>query len=182
MKGMATFTISQGPSPVVAEQIERLVTSELLRGSDALCRILRFLGDHAAGSPETSVKEFVLATQVLGRHPEQYDSSFDSCVRVQVMRLRSKLAQYYAGPGASDRVLITIPRGAYKLVVEERSLELAAPIHPVSDEPSISVPPQSSRLRSTWPVGLIGALCLLFGLLLGVALTLSAGAAGRLAP
>src|SRR5271165_3104258 len=179
MKGMATFTISQGPSPVVAEQIERLVTSELLRGSDALCRILRFLGDHAAGSPETSVKEFVLATQVLGRHPEQYDSSFDSCVRVQVMRLRSKLAQYYAGPGASDRVLITIPRGAYKLVMQERS---HAPSAPVACGPSLSRLEASPQLRLSWPVGLLGALCLLFGILLGIALTLSTGAAGRLAP
>jgi len=176
---MATFTVSQGLSPAAAEQIDRLVASELIRGSDALCRILRFLADHAGDSPDTSVREFVLATQVLGRDPAQYDSSFDSCVRVQVMRLRSKLAQYYAGPGAFDPIVITIPRGAYKLLMQERS---HAPSAPVACGPSLSRLEASPQLRLSWPVGLLGALCLLFGILLGIALTLSTGAAGRLAP
>jgi hypothetical protein len=173
---MAALSISQGLSPAVTEQVERLVASELIRGSDALCRILRFLGDQAVDSPDTSVKEFVLATQVLGRDPGQYDSAFDSCVRVQVMRLRSKLTQYYAGPGADDPILITIPRGAYKLVVEERSTPSPAVPPSVADEPR---PVQQARSMS---VGLVGAICLVFGLLLGIALTLSTGAAGKLAP
>ncbi len=178
---MATLSISHGLSPAVEEQIERVVASELIRGSDALCRILRFLGRNALDSPDTSVKEFILATQVLGRDPSQYDSSLDSCVRVQVMRLRAKLAQYYAGPGAADPIVITIPRGAYKLVLEERSVPIPAPSAPIDDEPRFSRP-TLSRFRSPLPVGLVGALCLLFGLLLGIALTLSAGAAGKLAP
>ncbi len=178
---MAALSISQGLSPAVTEQIERLVTSELIRGSDALCRILRFLGNHAVDSPDTSVKEFVLATQVLGRDPGQYDSSFDSCVRVQVMRLRSKLALYYAGPGAADPIVISIPRGAYKLVVEERTVPPPAQLSPI-DESSLPQHAKPSRFRSPLPVGLVGALCLLLGLLLGIALTLTAGAAGKLAP
>jgi hypothetical protein len=172
---MAALSISQGLSPAVTEQIERLVTSDLIRGSDALCRILRFLGDHAVDSPDTSVKEFVLATQVLGRDPGQYDSALDSCVRVQVMRLRSKLAQYYAGPGVADPILITIPRGAYKLVVEERCVPSC------ETPPSIADEPGSARHAKSIPVGLVGAICLLFGLLLGIALTLSAEAARKLA-
>jgi hypothetical protein len=172
---MAALSISQGLSPAVTEQIERLVASELIRGSDALCRILRFLADHAVDSPDTSVKEFVLATQVLGRDPGRYDSAFDSCVRVQVMRLRSKLTQYYAGPGATDPILITIPRGVYKLVVEERA------VPPSDTSSSIDDEPRSIQHAKSMPVGLIGAICLVFGLLLGIALTLSAGAAGKLA-
>ncbi|MGA7415697.1 MAG: hypothetical protein WBW33_34810 [Bryobacteraceae bacterium] len=180
---MATLSTSQGLSPAVSEQVERLVASELIRGSDALCRILRFLGRNCVDAPDASVKEFVLATQVLGRDPDQYDSSFDSCVRVQVMRLRSKLTQYYAGPGLADPIVISIPRGAYKLVVEERSAPAEDPFPAIADadEPSARQHPTPARFRSSLPVGLVGAICLLFGLLLGIALTLSAGAAGKLA-
>ena len=178
---MASLSISQGVAHAVSDQIERLVASDLIRGSDALCRILRFLGRNAVDSPETSVKEFVLATQVLGRDPGMYDSSFDSCVRVQVMRLRTKLAQYYAGPGAADPIVITVPRGAYKLVVEERSVPPPAPFAEIADEPRLAQHEQP-WFRSLLPVGLFGALCLLFGLLLGIALTLTTGAAGKLTP
>jgi hypothetical protein len=177
---MATCQVFQRPSPEVSGQIERLVASDQIKGSDALCRILRYLGDHASDGADHSVKEFELATQVLGRRPEQYDSSFDSCVRVQVMRLRSKLAQYYAGPGALDPILITVPRGAYKLVITEH---LAGPSAPDRPEVGDTVAARSSLpgLRSPWSLGLVGGVCLLLGVLLGIALTISAGVAGTLA-
>ncbi len=91
------------------------------------------------------------------------------------MRLRSKLTQYYAGPGATDPILITIPRGVYKLVVEERA------VPPSDTSSSIDDETRSIQHAKSMPVGLIGAICLVFGLLLGIALTLSAGAAGKLA-
>jgi hypothetical protein len=167
-------------SPALTEQIDRLVASEQIRGSDALCRILRYLGEHASDASDTSVKEYVLATRVLGRHPDQYDSSFDSCVRVQVMRLRTKLAQYYAGAGALDPILITIPRGAYKLIVTERSVVATAPDPPPipEEEPVVAI---TSAKAGSWAFGLVGAVCLVLGVLLGIALTLSAGAIGTLA-
>ncbi len=169
-------------SPALAEQIDRLVASEQIKGSDALCRILRYLAEHAADSSDISVKEYVLATRVLGRHPDQYDSSFDSCVRVQVMRLRTKLAQYYAGPGALDPMVITVPRGAYKLVVTERSVELPVPDLPILLNDEMATPVDPARARPSWALGLVGAVCLVFGVLLGIALTLSARAIGTIAP
>ena len=89
-------------------QVERLVSSTLLHGSESLCKLLRFLAAHAEEYPATPVKEYQIATDVFGRPPD-FDPRLDSTVRVQTGRLRSKLAEYYAGAGAEDPIIIEIP-------------------------------------------------------------------------
>src|SRR5580658_2961715 len=100
-------------------EIERLNRSSILHGSESLCKLLKYLGEHSLDSPGTSLKEYQIATEVFGR-PADFDSRVDSTVRVQTGRLRSKLAEYYAGEGASDRLLIEIPKGAYSLTYHMR--------------------------------------------------------------
>jgi len=101
-------------------QIEKLNRSAVLHGSESLCKLLKYLGEHSLDSPGTSLKEYQIATEVFGR-PADFDSRVDSTVRVQTGRLRSKLAEYYAGEGASDRLVIEIPKGAYSLTYHMRS-------------------------------------------------------------
>ncbi len=79
-------------------QIQKLVGSETLKGSDSLCRLLRYLADQSFEHPGGSIKEYQIATEVFGRASD-FDPRLDSTVRVQTGRLRSKLAEYYAGPG-----------------------------------------------------------------------------------
>ena len=108
-------------------QIEKLNRSSILRGSESLCKLLKYLGEHSLDSPGSSLKEYQIATEVFGR-PADFDSRVDSTVRVQTGRLRSKLAEYYAGEGAPDRLLIEIPKGAYSLTYHVRPpLETPAP-------------------------------------------------------
>src|ERR1019366_4820699 len=85
-------------------------------------------------APGMSLKEYQIATEVFGR-PADFDSRMDSTVRVQTGRLRSKLAEYYAGEGAPDRMVIEIPKGAYLLTFHirppvETPVPLAAPAAP----------------------------------------------------
>src|SRR5256885_2092603 len=111
----------------ILAQVERLTSSEILRGSESLCRILRYLAEQAIAHPGAAIKEYQIATEVFGR-PPQFDSRLDSTVRVQSGRLRAKLAEYYAAEGQSDRVVIEIPRGAYALAIHERPVpETPAP-------------------------------------------------------
>jgi len=63
--------------------------------------------------PGGTVKEYQIATEVFGR-PRDFDPRLDSTVRVQTGRLRSKLAEYYAGSGADDPIIVEVPRGATK--------------------------------------------------------------------
>jgi hypothetical protein len=101
-------------------QIEKLLSSHALHGSESLCKLLRYLADHALDHPGASPKEYQIATEVFGR-PSNFDPHVDSTVRVQAGRLRGKLAEYYASEGAEDQILVDFPRGTYALTFHERS-------------------------------------------------------------
>ncbi|HKW62032.1 MAG TPA: hypothetical protein VJN89_05755 [Candidatus Acidoferrum sp.] len=100
-------------------QVEKLLSSHALHGSESLCKLLRYLADQALEHPGASPKEYQIATEVFGR-PSNFDPHLDSTVRVQAGRLRGKLAEYYATEGAEDTFLVDFPRGTYALTFHER--------------------------------------------------------------
>jgi hypothetical protein len=100
-------------------QIEKLLSSHALHGSESLCKLLRYLVDHALDHPGAAPKEYQIATEVFGR-PSNFDPHVDSTVRVQAGRLRGKLAEYYASEGVDDQILVDLPRGTYALTFHER--------------------------------------------------------------
>ena len=101
-------------------QVEKLAGSHILHGSEALCKLLRYLAHHALEHPGTPLKEYQIATEEFGR-AQDFDPTVDSVVRVQAGRLRSKLAEYYAGEGSDDPVRIELPKGNYTLVFHKRN-------------------------------------------------------------
>ena len=123
-------------------QIEKLNRSAILHGSESLCKLLRYLGEHYLDAPGTPLKEYRIATEVFGR-PADFDPRLDSTVRVQTGRLRSKLAEYYSGEGALDRLLIEIPKGAYSLTYHVR---------PPAETPAPAPEPPKSPLPRTYPL------------------------------
>ena len=100
-------------------EIDRLVASHTLHGSESLCKLLRYLGKQAAEHPGIPIKEYQIATEVFGRQAD-FDPQLDSMVRVQAGRLRAKLAEYYNAEGAHDSLIIEIPKGSYAIAVHER--------------------------------------------------------------
>jgi hypothetical protein len=96
------------------EQVERLVSSHTLHGSESLCKLLRYLARHALDHPGAPLKEYQIATEVFGRQHD-FDPQVDSMVRVQAGRLRTKLAEYYASEGSADPVWVELPKGTYVL-------------------------------------------------------------------
>jgi hypothetical protein len=101
-------------------QIEKLLNSHTLHGSESLCKLLRYLATHSLDHPGASPKEYQIATEVFGRQPD-FDPHLDSMVRVQAGRLRTKLAEYYASEGAEDHILVEIPKGNYILTFHPRT-------------------------------------------------------------
>ena len=102
------------------EQIEKLLSSLALRGSESLCKLLRYLATRSLEHPGASPKEYQIATEVFGRQ-QDFDPHVDSMVRVQAGRLRTKLAEYYTSEGAEDPILVEIPKGTYALTFRQRS-------------------------------------------------------------
>jgi hypothetical protein len=103
-----------------ARQIERLVSSRVLHGSESLCKLLRYLAKHALDHPGTPLKEYQIATEVFGR-PADFDPQLDSTIRVQAGRLRVKLSEYYSGEGVDDSDVVDLPKGTYVLSFHHRS-------------------------------------------------------------
>src|SRR5229473_3762380 len=100
-------------------QIDTLMASRELHGSDSLCKLLRYLANHAMDFPGEPLKEYKIATEVFGRSSD-FDPQFDSIIRVQAGRLRSRLAKYFESEGANDPILVELPKGSYVLSLHHR--------------------------------------------------------------
>ena len=91
----------------------------MLHGSESLCKLLRYLAEHALDHPGSPLKEYQIATEVFGRSPN-FDPQSDSTIRVQAGRLRLKIAEYYASEGANDPIQVEIPKGTYVVSFHRR--------------------------------------------------------------
>jgi hypothetical protein len=118
---MAVTRVHLGESDRYLDQIDRLVKSHALHGSESLCKLLRYLATHALTYPGVSPKEYEIATEVFHR-PADFDPQLDSTIRVQAGRLRLKLAEYYGSEGADDPILVDLPKGGYLLSFHHRTL------------------------------------------------------------
>lgn len=107
-------------SESVQGQVERILHSEELRGSEVLRRLFRFLAEKSACGEADDLKEYIVAIDGLGK-PATYDPRHNSAVRIQVGRLRQKLADYYRGEGRCDPIVIDVPKGRFKLKIEYRA-------------------------------------------------------------
>jgi hypothetical protein len=105
---------------VILDQVERILHSDELRGCEALRRLLKFLADKSVCGEADELKEYIVAIDGLGK-PSSYDPRKNSTVRIQVGRLRQKLADYYRTEGQRDPVVIDVPKGRFKLKFEYRN-------------------------------------------------------------
>jgi hypothetical protein len=146
-----TFTVGRDQC---FQQIEKLTKSHSLHSSESLCKLLRYLAEHSLDHPGIALKEYQIATEVLGR-PAGFDPQSDSTVRVQAGRLRVKLAEYYGQEGIDDPVLVEIPRGSYALTFTLRPVKSGGPVIAAATvEQAEKKAPISSSNRG-WPVAVI---------------------------
>jgi len=141
------------------QQIERLTKSHSLHSSESLCKLLRYLAEHSLDHPGIALKEYQIATEVLGR-PAGFDPQSDSTVRVQAGRLRVKLAEYYGHEGTDDPILVEIPKGSYALTFHLRAPKGGAqPVQTLVLEPQVREPEAAPPHRG-WMIA-VGALSVL---------------------
>jgi len=150
------------------QQIDKLINSHSLRGSESLCKLLRYLAEHSLDHPGVAIKEYQIATEVLGRSGG-FDPQSDSTVRVQAGRLRVKLEEYYSREGPDDPVVVELPKGSYALTFHVRTPSAAlAEVPPRADRRSGA--PSSTR---GWAVAVVTLSVLLAAALLTCALLLA---------
>src|SRR3954467_13810109 len=117
-----------GIDPVAARgQIDRLIASKTFEASDVHRRLLHYLSEKALAGEADRLKEYTIGLEAFGK-PESYDPKQDSIVRLQIGRLRQKLAVYYQSEASGDPVLVTLPKGAFKLNFEPCAPEKLAAV------------------------------------------------------
>ena len=119
---MAAIGVGTSGLDVRAVEVERVIESSALQGSESLCRLIRYLANRAIHAPGSAIREHEIAAEVFGRSAA-FDPRIDSTVRVNVARLRAKLIDFYNGPGAEDRIAIELPKGSYTPVFHPRPIE-----------------------------------------------------------
>src|SRR5580693_5715636 len=106
------MTSSGYSAEVVRKHLERVLASPGFARNERLSRFLRVIVERHLEGRDSELKESVLGIEVFGRQPG-FDAKQDSTVRTEAGRLRARLAQYYAGDGIGDRVIIDLPKGGY---------------------------------------------------------------------
>jgi TolB-like protein len=96
----------------VRHQLGRLLASSVFANAGRMSRFLRFVVEQSLAGEGERLKEYVIGVEVFDRDAS-YDPRLDSIVRVEAARLRSKLAEYYAGEGCNDAVVLSLPKGGY---------------------------------------------------------------------
>ena len=138
-----SFSTTEAQQALVA----RVLASSQLARSTRLRDFLQYVAEHAIANSDVPIHESEIAEHVFGRNTSQ--GSDDSIVRVHASQLRKRLEQYFDTEGASEELIIEIPKGNYTPVFKSRHLE------PPPEVLAPSPPPKSPR-----PKLLLGALAL----------------------
>jgi TolB-like protein len=111
----------------VRAALDHVLASSSFANAGRLSRMLRFVVERTLDGQGDQLKEYVLGVEVFDR-PSEYDPRLDSIVRVEARRLRAKLAEYYEGDGAGDRLRIRLAKGGYAPTFERVSASAAPPV------------------------------------------------------
>jgi hypothetical protein len=117
---------------------ERIRASGVLGRSPLMQKLFDFLVECSLAG--RAPKEIEVAVDALGRGPD-FDVTQDAMVRVYIHKLRRKLEEYYAGPGAHETLRLSMPKGEYRF-----ALEPVAAVEPTAAaEPPAAAPPAPRR-------------------------------------
>jgi hypothetical protein len=119
------MTQQKGFPDLCSVELQRVLSSDALRHSDSMRRLLEYLGEKALEG-SNNLKEYTIGVEAF-RKPDDYDPQQDATVRVLASKLRHKLEEYYAKEGERSPVRIEIPRGHYELRFSPQTSEVLAP-------------------------------------------------------
>ncbi|HJZ97623.1 MAG TPA: hypothetical protein VKE70_14035 [Candidatus Solibacter sp.] len=135
----------------VREQIDRLLQSKTFQTSEVHRRLLQYLADRTLAGDADRLKEYTVGLEAFGK-PPSYDPKHDSIVRLQMGRLRQKLAVYYQAEANGDSVLVTIPKGAFKLAFESNIAPAVVEIEPPNTQRRMLILRVAAAVALVWAV------------------------------
>jgi eukaryotic-like serine/threonine-protein kinase len=154
----------------IRAQLHRILGSAVFLDARRPSAFLSFIVETSLTGGAGGIKEYLIGIEVFDR-PSEYDPKDDPIVRIEAGRLRKKLTEYYAGPGARDPILIEVPKGGYVPVFQRR----AGPAEPeethTSTLPDVRPAPQEAPASHNWKLWkILATACLLLAVLIGAGL------------
>lgn len=143
-------------SQMLKQQADLIRASGVLGKPGALPRLFDYLLERSLAGD--TPKELEIAFKVFGKD-SRFDVSQDSVVRVYVHKLRRRLDGYYSGLPVPATARLLIPKGEYRLTVEESAAASTA---------ESDTPVRPSKVRSSW---LATACLVLASVAIGAAMT-----------
>jgi hypothetical protein len=127
--------------------VARIAASQQLNKSVRLTELLTYLTEKSITGMVSGLREQEIGANLFGRD-QDYDTSQDNIVRVQVSQLRKKLAVYFNQQGREEPVIIDIPRGGYLPVFIVRSQPSTESGKESGTDPELAPPGKNAKLQS----------------------------------
>jgi Tfp pilus assembly protein PilF len=103
---------SDSDRKAIREQLGRILGSAPFLQSRRRQRFLEYIIDETLAGRGGRLKGYTIGLEVFAR-PATFDPVADPIVRIEAVRLREKLRQYYTSVGRSDPIRISLPKGTY---------------------------------------------------------------------
>lgn len=104
--------IKDPTSDEISVALDRVLSDSRFRASARRRSFLRYLVEQTLAGEGARIKAYTIATTVFGRGKD-FDPQTDPIVRLEAMRLRRDLEQYYLVAGQYDGLRFAIPKGSY---------------------------------------------------------------------
>lgn len=123
--------------------VGRIGASRHFRRTQRLRAFLEFVCREALDGNAENIHEQLIGHRAFGRSAD-YDPTSDNIVRVEARELRKRLEAYFADEGATEPIVIRVPKGGYVPIFEpapetQPDLPLAAIVLPAAAPPSRGV-------------------------------------------
>jgi hypothetical protein len=134
-------------------ELQGVLSSACFQRSPRLSALLSYLCAKALAGEAEQLKEYTIGVEVLGR-PESFDPTEDAGARVEIHRLRKRLADFYKDEGAAHSVQIEIPSGQYAPRFIQVDFQKPPEATPGQEAPEPLAPEvrASSSLWKYWPI------------------------------
>ncbi len=143
--------------------LEKILASRSFSRSPLLTKFLRFVVESTLDGHGNQIKEYTVGLNVLDK-PHHFNPQLDASVRINAIRLRKMLAEFYEQEGNEGEIRIELPKGTYhprfsqfikgaELITEERK-----PV-PAEKEDTICLLPFSGFIEHPLPDFSIAEFC-----------------------
>jgi TolB-like protein/tetratricopeptide (TPR) repeat protein len=112
MTAYSPESLSDSDRKAIREELNRIVSSGPFVHSRRRQRFLEYIVAESLAGRGDRLKGYNIGLEVFDR-PETFDPVIDPLVRIEAVRLREKLHEYYDTEGRGDPARIELPKGSY---------------------------------------------------------------------